>query len=491
MEASSPPQGLSPHQPARPSRGERFDARAQQLSIEDVFSRRSARNKIALLALAIVWASAFAYYTLMPASFTTKWSLILPTSNSSSSVTIDTIGQASTTPAQPFGTIQLSPKVIYREIATSEQVRNRAAESLMIPPRLFGKVRIKLVDETSLLFFQINGSSAEDARQRGRAVIQALEYQLDALRKDEQEKRAKIVRDNLQYYQASLDASTERILAFQRETGLQSLAQFTEASSSAELLRRKINDQRPEIERLSAEQARLIGRLGLQPSEAAAALKLAADPAFSRLATAFAEQAAQVNENSGVLGPNHPARVLAMSKAGSAYAELQRLAREAQVDPTIDLRRLVMPLNMSHQSDMMRMIVANDAVLTGRRKETTAAETELVRLETEVRRMGIHASRLVALKKDHLVAEAVLTSAMARLDTNRADLYSSYPLLQVLAEPDLPENPSQPQLWIAVAAGVAGNLLVTMAWMVSWVGGRFSTKRQRRRRARELAPALA
>ena len=252
MEASSPPRGLSPQQPARPSRGERFDARAQQLSIEDVFSRRSGRNKIALLALAIVWASAFAYFTLMPASYTTKWSLILPTSNSSSSVTIDTIGQASTTPAQPFGTIQLSPKVIYREIATSEQVRNRAAESLMIPPRLFGKVRIKLVDETSLLFFQINGNSAEDARLRGRAVIQALEHQLDALRKDEQEKRAKIVRDNLQYYQASLDASTERILAFQRETGLQSIAQFTEASSSAELLRRKINDQRPEIERMAA-----------------------------------------------------------------------------------------------------------------------------------------------------------------------------------------------------------------------------------------------
>jgi capsule polysaccharide export protein KpsE/RkpR len=478
MQAAHGEQRTLPPQPgSAPAR--RFDARAQRRRIEAAFRRPPSTHKLALLALAFVWGAALAYYLFVPSTYVSKWTMIVPTSNSSSSVTLESIGQASTQPSQPFGTLQLSPKVIYREIASSDQVRKLAAQMLSIDPRRMGKIRIKSVDETSMLMFQITGSSPEMAQSQGRALIEALGQQLDQLRRDEQEKRARIVRDNLKLYQANLATAQARILEFQRETGLLSLNQFNESSSTAELLRRKQAEHRTEIERLGSEQARLMSRLGFEPAAAAAGLRMAADPAFAKLAASFAESAVAVHENNRLYGPNHPARVLARAKGESAFAELTRIAREARIDPSIDLRSLLLMMNSSHQSELVRTIVANEAAINGRRSESKAIETELARIEADVARLGAHAARLEALKKDHLVAEAVLTSAMARLDTNRADLYSSYPLLQVLAEPDLPESRTQPRLSYAIAAGLVGTLLVLMAWGALWIGASFSPRRQR------------
>ena len=478
MEATKPQIPATPSHPGG-RQGRRFDARAQQRRIEAAFNKPPSRGKLSMAAIGLIWLAAAGYYFLVPSTYVSKWSMILPSSNSASTVQIETIGQASTTPAQPFGTLQLSPKVIYREIASSDQVRNIAADIMKVDPRRIGKIRIKAVDETSMLLFQITGGSPEIAQGAGRAIIEALGIQLDRLRRDEQEKRAKIVRDNMKHYQANLDAAQARILEFQRETGLQSVNQFNESSSSAELLRRRQAEHTSDIERLSAEQARLMSRLDVGPAAAAAALRLAADPAFARIAASFAESAAAVNENNLLLGPNHPARVIARAKGDSAYAELMRLARAAKIDPSIDLRSLLLMLNSSHQSELLRTVVSNEAAINGRRKEQKSIEAELARIEGDVVRLGGHAARLEALKKDYLVAEAVMTSAMARLDTNRSDLYSSYPLVQVLAEPDLPENRSQPRLSYAMAAGIFGTLLVLMAWGAAWIGASFSRRRSK------------
>lgn len=245
-----------------------FDARAQQRRVERAFRKPVSHGRLAAIAIALVWAAAAGYFFLVPSAYISRWTMILPTSNSSSTVSLDSIGQASTNPSQPFGTLQLSPKVIYREIASSDQVRAIAADILKVDPKRLARARVRSIDETSLLLFQTTGRSAQEAQSYGNALIQALNIQLDRLRKDEQEKREGIVRDNLKIYQANLAASQKRILDFQKETGLLSLNQFNETSSSAELLRRKKAEQRSEIERLSAEQTRLIARTGLQPQEA-------------------------------------------------------------------------------------------------------------------------------------------------------------------------------------------------------------------------------
>lgn len=475
MHQPAPPDQRAP----QPAQRRRFDVRAQQARIAAAFRPHHGRKRLVmgLLAIGIIWLMAAAYFVLMPSTYISRWTLILPAANSGSSMTLETIGQASTNPGQPFGSVTLSPKVIYREISTSDQVRQRAAEALRTTPLKYGHVRVRLIDETSLMLFQITGSTAEEAQAKGRAHIAALAAQLDILRRDEFEKRASLVRENLKLYQATLDRSRERIIDFQRSSGLLSLQQFNDAATTAELLRRRLAERRTELEKVLTEQRRLVARIGLPPEAAAVAIKLVADPAFARLAATFAEGTSAVHENALRFGPNHPALAMARQKRDGALAEIQRIAARAEVTAGVDLPGLALMIGSSQQGDLLRAIVAGEALLTGLRGELQTLEQEVRRVEAEVARMGNDAARLESLKKDHLVAEAVFTSAAARLDTTRSDLYSSYPLVQVLAEPDLPETRTQPRLSYALAAGMLGTLIVMLAWVAAWVGVKFSRRR--------------
>ena len=79
------------------------------------------------------------------------------------------------------------------------------------------------------------------------------------------------------------------------------------------------------------------------------------------------------------------------------------------------------------------------------------------------------AARLEDLQRDFSVAEAVFASAMARTQTNKADLFASYPLVQVLADPSLPDAPSSPKRKLALAAGIAANFFLFIGLLMGWM----------------------
>ena len=91
--------------------------------------------------------------------------------------------------------------------------------------------------------------------------------------------------------------------------------------------------------------------------------------------------------------------------------------------------------------------------------------------EAEARVAGLTdaAAELEGLKRDHAVAEAVFASALARADTSRTDLFVSYPLVQVLEDPSLPDYPSSPRRKLAVAAGGAASLCLLIGLGMGWL----------------------
>lgn len=473
----------APHTRSYPIRGmEPADAR---VAIERVFDRRPKRRlklpKFGWMvpSLGAIWLLAAAYYLFMPATYVSKWTMIVPVANSGSTVSLDSIGQTSTQPNQNFGSITLSPKVIYKEIADSDQVRLEAARLVNIDASRFSRPRVKLIDETSLMMFQMTGRTPEEAKQKADAHILAFNRQLDILRRDEGEKRSNSIKDNLKSYQANLEAARSRIVEFQRASGLRSATQFSDTVQGAELMRRKITEYRTEIEKLENNQSNLTSRLGLGPAAAAAGLKLSANPSFSRLATTLAELNATMHENRMIYGPNHPAMATARFKSAGALLELRELARNAGVDHRVDLQSLLTVMTATSQAELMRTIVSNESAITGRRHEVVALEVELTGLEEDISRQSGDAAKLELLRKDVLVAEAVLTSAAARIDTSKSDVYSSYPIVQMLAAPSLPTERTQPQLMIAIAAGLFGTVFIFFAWGAQWARRIFSLKRSK------------
>ena len=449
-----------------------------QARVEAAFSRHASWPWVSLSVL-IIWMMVGAYYTMVPPRYVTKWSMIMPTTTSGTTVQLDTIGQSATLPGQPFGNVMISPKVIYKEIAGSDQVRKAAAELLGITAQELGKPRTKLIDETSLLLFEIVGKTPEEAQAKGRALMSAFEQRLDALRRDEFERRAGIVRDNLKLYKANLDVAREAIVEFQERTGLLSTEQYRESMYTAEKIRNKLVATRADLEQIEQEQERLVARVGLTPAQAAVALKLAAEPTFARITEQYSEAHAEYRSGDRLYGPNHPARRAAAAKREAVLHELKRLAGELNLDPTVELVRLATMLNMSHQSELLREIVSGEAKLVGHRKSVQLLERQLVAAQEKAVRLGGEAARLEYLNKDVIAAQAVYTTAVARLDTDRSDAFSSYPMVQLLAGPELPGERSQPKLSYALIAGVGGTILVLLAWGVAWARSRFSRIRRK------------
>lgn len=449
------------------------DARGMQRRIASAMVQTSAPHEVrrtligVAMSWAVIWGVVVGSVAFVPSSYTSRSTLILPGAGSTISLSLETIGQSSSAP-QPQSGPHLSPKVIYKEIAQSDRVRSNAALSMGLSVTAFGRPRIKLIDETALILLEMQGGTPEIAQSKATALHVALTAQLDILRRDELDKRAAAVRDNLKGYQEQVDLSRARILEAQRASGLASVNQFNELSSSVVLARRRHVDLQAEMQRTAHEQALLIAKLGIEPQSARLALEMSGNAAFARLATELADANAVWRAEQHRLGPANPVLVNMQKRRTGVLQQLVALTGPAARVSPPEVERLAILIHGSQQADLLRTIVINEALLEGRRHELTALEASIERLQREVRDMGEVAARLEELRKDQLVAEAVLTSALARLDTTKSDLYGSYPLLQVLAAPDLPEKPSHPVVLLAIAGGFAGSFFAAVFWTLLW-----------------------
>ena len=430
-----------------------------------------------LMTAAAIWTFVAVYLLTAKPSYTSRWSLILPTASTGVSLQLESIGHAQTIPSSPFGSASLSPKVIYKEIMSSEQVLHAAAKSLGIELEAFGGVRVKLIDETSLMLLEISGPTADLAKRKADAVMVAFNQQLDSLRRDEIQRRADVVNDSLKSYHNSVQNARNTILEQQQTTGVLSINQFNESSTTLELMKRKRTELETEIARLMSEKESLANQLGMQPESAAAALRLSADPAFTKIAADYADNLAKFGQDSALMGKANPLLALDRERLSSSAVDLGALARAAGTTPDFAVHFAPLVMNGTHRSDLVKALVASEASLEGKRRELTTTKTAFQQASIEVYQMSKAVARLEDLKKDHLLAEAVFTSALARLDTNKVDIYASYPMVQTLAAPDRPNRRSGPSKIIALLFGVTASALALAAWGMAWLRQIFVPKR--------------
>jgi uncharacterized protein involved in exopolysaccharide biosynthesis len=433
--------------------------------------------RYALLSLLIVWFIAFSATRILPNEYISRATLIVPGASTSVSVSLDSIGQTNTAPTSAYNTMSLSPKVIYREMAQSETVRSAAARSLGMTLEAFGAPRIKLVDETALIQIEFRAPTPEGAQARASALVAALQAQLDALRRDELERRSAAVRENMRAYEEAVAVARGKIAAMQAESGLVSVGQFHELSTSYVHRQRRLGELVAEADRIEGEQKVLGERLAISPALAASALKLVGDPVLAKLVTDYAELNVQLDVERRRLGAESPVLMQIERRWTSLTQQIEAAMTAARVAVTPDMQTLVLIANNSHQADLFKRLVGNESTLEGKRREVAAVRGEVEALRLHLQQASFASARLEDLKKEHLVAEAVLTSAMARLNTAKSDLFGSYPLVQTLAQPTLPTRLGSNGPMLAFAGGIAGTLLISFAWFLTWLRAEFVRKR--------------
>ena len=339
----------------------------------------------------------------------------------------------------------------------------------------FGRPRIKLIDETALMMFEITGRTPEMAQRKAMASIQALNAQLENLRKDEIDKRSVAITQNLKSYQDEVTAVRKRIGDVQTASGLVSINQFNELVASLGATRRRLSDISGEASKLDEEQQRLIARIGIDPAYASVALKIAGDPALAKVVTEYADTNGLYMAESQRLGPSNPVMINLDKRRHAALKALRALTPDLQ-----DGEAVALLANISHQAELLQQLVRNEATVKGKRKEVETMTADKDRLESELAKLSDAAAKLEDLKKDHLLAEAVYSSALARVDTSKSDIYGAYPILQVLAQPNLPAGHEQPRRLYAFVAGVIGTLFSMFTWGLAWLHYQQTTNRRRK-----------
>lgn len=422
----------------------------------------------ALLGGTMIWAPITGYLRTAPLSFKSQTSLILPGSGASASMNLNGIGQASSYANSAFSSNSVSPTETYKRLIGADRILEAAAIAMDLTRREFGKPRINLVDQTSLIHVEITGGSAEDAQARGDALLDAFFSELDALRDDEQSTREDSGLAAIEDYRVSVAATRDDIANLQRETGLISGAQYDSIVESTRLLEARVQDLAATLSEKSQSVAALETALDIPASAAAATLKLYADAEFMALTDEVALHAASLAQVRSTFGERHPkvedARAAYTTTSAAALAQAARVTGiDVEKLTTLDLAPA------GARADLLSELVKMDADRSGVAQQHATLSARLIDEEAALYRLAPTAARLQDLQRDFSVAEAVFATAIARAQSTKSDVYASYPLVQVLENPSLPDRPSSPNRKLAIAAGGAATLMLLIGLMLGWV----------------------
>lgn len=431
--------------------------------------RRQRYLFVLALGLVLIWAPIIAYVRLTPSGYTAEMGLILPGAGASSSINLSEIGQATSSAPSAYGSPSLSPTVTYKNLLMSGTVLTRAAEALGEVPSAIGVPVIKLVSETSLISFSMKGRSPEQAFRRVQAVFEAFQTELDRLRDDEIHRREHSTREVIGLYEDSVRSIRSEIDRLQTSSGLNSIDQYNGIISTAEALRTRLMEARAAEAEASATVDRLALALGTTPEIAAKTIRLHADPEFNALMTAVGTAGADVAGLSARFGAHHPVMTAARQKLKGATAQAMRRAVAITGLPESVLATEIDRAATGNRADLLSRLISASSERDGKAAELASLSRDYEQATQRVKSLVEPAARLEGLNRDYKIAEAVFASALARVDTVKADIFASYPMTQVVEPGRLPERPSSPKTLLAIAAGLAASVFLGLSLLLGSV----------------------
>lgn len=427
---------------------------------------------LGLLVNSAIWSSAVLYLRIARPTYMSEWALILPGSTPGVDINLPNIGQASSSSTSPFGGPTLDPRANYEYIATSETVLTKVAASMKMTLEDFGEPRVKLLDNTTIMHFQVKGSSAKEAQQKGVALNQGLSNQIQLLRVEELARRDEGVQATLRAAKTKLQEAQRQLSKYKLTSGLSFSGQVENLSVNLEQLRRQraetLAQQRQTVTRLK----QLMTSLQISPQQAANAFVLQADQMFQQNLKDYSEASTTLTVLLSKWGPNHPAVLKEQAKQQAAQVALldrsNVLLGSRLAQPALEYLQLDPDDQGSSRASLFHDLIAVQADAQGLTAEVQSLQQQIDQLETRLDGLAQRQSVLENLQRDQQTAEAVFASTLAKLDLGKSDIFTAYPLVQMLQKPSLPEKPSSPNKTLVVAGAFLGSCFSSMGLILLW-----------------------
>lgn len=419
--------------------------------------------------LALIWVTALGYIAFAPDSYDSRMTLILPGTGVGASMNLESIGQASTNTSSAFSSPSLSPTENYKRLLMSDLVLREAARIAGEDEGAFPSPSIKLIDQTNLIEVRMGGASPEVAQSRMSALQEAFDTALENLREDEALTREEADSARIADLEGKVDEAQAALLAFQGETGLVSLDQFAGRITALDRLRDSARERRVRLAESGASTSRLASTLDITLPQARLAMQLKADPEFQQLLARYAETRAEHSERGGTLGEAHGL----MEKLGAEQTSLRQSLSERGSELTGLSPDRVMAFADLAISDTRESLFASlserDSTHAGNGAALGEVQRQIAAQESATEEQVEQAALLADLLRDLRVAEAVFSSALAQLDTNKSDPFASYPLVQTLEAPSLPREASGPSPLLVIFGAIAASIVLTIGFLLLWL----------------------
>ncbi len=426
-----------------------------------------------------IWITIGVMLALSAPQYASKWILIIPSVGKGHSVNLDSIGQASATATTPFSSSNLDPKVNYKHLALSQTVLKRAASKLDMSEKEFGKPRIKLVDQTSMMNFEVTASTGELAQQKSIALYQSFQEQLDILRDQEAASLVQASIISMEEFSEKLETSQKNKLNYQIHSGILSLEQFNLLIHQLEQKRQTNESLKEQLKNITSRIEVLLQGTQLETKHVNKAIMLRNDPVFTEQLNRHADIHTQMASIQGIWGKDHPQYHQLRRVHETVNAKLTARGRELVNDHHANTEQLIEwganRLN-SHVLTQLLTLISEQA---GLKQQLEVNSTSITQLQRRIEDNADDAVHLEDLARKQQVATAVFTTALARQDIGKSDRFASYPMVQLLAEPSLPNAPKKMKKVIALAGGAVANLTILLGLGLLWIRKPFFQKIQK------------
>ena len=396
-------------------------------------------------------------------NYKTSWIMLLPGTERASTIDLDNIGEARSNGGNAYGSVSISPKNTYREIALSDAVINNAARQYGVAANAFSKPRITLIDQTPAIKFTLVGESKEELAFRANLYNDTFHATLDELRSNEIERNFEGIEINLEEAKRRLSQARQDIVEYQIKSSFVSDDQFKRVTNDTEQLRVEHTKTDVELASLNATLSSSLRQLGISSGQAQAFLTLQVNPTVAAILKTLSQKLAELASISSSYALENPVRRTLDSEITSLTAQVRKLLQGVPNLEQIDNPHLYGLLSISNVESVKHvntLLAKQSGLIAQGQALVESRERYLVRVKSHTQ----GAATLADLQRVHQIAEAIFSSALAKLDISRLDIYATYPLTQLLTQPGatIERDRLQTKLIIVASILIYGILILAL-----------------------------
>ena len=423
----------------------------------------------------VVWLSALAYMKLTPPTYTSQWGVKILEVERGVEVVLPDGGKAAPAAGGWTPPTGQDPRNDYVYLATSPDLLAEAAELANQTVEEYQSPQIDVDEANGIIAFQIEGSTPEEARAKAQGFHQTMTQQIEELRKTELARQSGETHVTLAEAKAKLVAAQAKLSEYRAESGISTDEQIKNLTDNLENLRRQKAEFSAQQEGLAKRYRELsIDIKNLAAANTGDAYKLAGDSVYQEYRTRYAQAQSSLTNLSDRFTPSHPVignKKVELDSIGKAMSQRasQVLGRPLSLTSLTRIDSLTLdPQNVLAREGLQQDLLSNRAEWQRLKAQNQELSSQIDTLEARLRNMSQKQFKVDSLKRDLQVAETVFAATLAKLDLGQENIYSIYPPLQLITQPNLPEKPSNPKPGSILMAGLAGSFLVTTGLGLLW-----------------------